>query len=273
MYDPNSEPREFVGEGREEAIEKACRFFGLESDELLVTEFPKGEVYGLASRSVIVAAPRSARPRRAAERSGDRSGNRRDDRPGREARRDDRGHEGPSEPSVGTARGELGEVGTFLLGLMERMDVGPFEIGESQEGKLVVFEVRGAAARALASGDGRAVDALQLLANQVAIRMSSEPQRVVVDVEGNAEARESFLSRLAHRMAGRSLQTRRAVALDPMNPKDRRIIHLALRDEQGVATMSIGEGRYRQVVVVPRGAPEFEEARRQSEMAASRSDS
>ena len=62
----------------------------------------------------------------------------------------------------------------------------------------------------------------------------------------------------------------RAIALDPMNGRDRRIIHLAVRDEDGVASMSIGEGRYRQVVVVPEGAPEYEEAQRQSEASATR---
>ena len=45
-----------------------------------------------------------------------------------------------------------------------------------------------------------------------------------------------------------------------MNPKDRRGIHEALREEEDIATMSIGDGRYRQVVVVPKGAPEYDEA-------------
>ncbi|MDH5306037.1 MAG: hypothetical protein OEW02_02530, partial [Myxococcales bacterium] len=67
---------------------------------------------------------------------------------------------------MGTARGELSKPGTFLLGLIERLDLGPFEIGESQEGELLVYEVRGVAARSLTGGDGRPVDALQLLVNQ-----------------------------------------------------------------------------------------------------------
>ncbi|MEE9607108.1 MAG: R3H domain-containing nucleic acid-binding protein, partial [Myxococcota bacterium] len=171
------------------------------------------------------------------------------------------------EPSVGTAVGELGEIGQFVLGVLERMDRGPFEVTESQEDELLVFEVSGAAARELARGDGRAVDGIQLLANQAAFRISSEPPRVVVDVEGNAEAREEFLSRLAERVAGRARQTGRAVALDPMNASDRRLIHVALREEDDVATMSVGEGRYRQVVVVPEGAPDFDKARRQAQAA------
>ena len=151
------------------------------------------------------------------------------------------------------------------------MDLGPFGISENHEGDLLIFEIRGAAAAELARGEGRSVDAIQLLANQAASRASDEPPRVVVDVEGNDEARESLLSRLAERVAGRARDTGRAVALDPMNGRDRRLIHLALREEEGIATMSIGEGRYRQVVVVPEGAPEYEEAR--SEAEAARSDS
>jgi predicted RNA-binding protein Jag len=59
------------------------------------------------------------------------------------------------------------------------------------------------------------------------------------------------------------------VALDPMSPRDRRSIHVGLRDAEGVATLSVGEGRYRQVLVVPEGAPEYEEARSSSEVSGS----
>jgi predicted RNA-binding protein Jag len=174
-------------------------------------------------------------------------------------------------------------VGAFVLGVVERMDLGPFEIAGNQEGELQVFEIRGAAARALASGDGRcgdalqllanqAGDALQLLANQAAGQLESEARRVVVDVEGDAEAREAFLGRLAKRVAQRARESKRAVALDPMNGRDRRLIHLALRDEEGIATMSMGEGRYRQVVVAPEGTAEFAEAQAESAASRERSD-
>jgi spoIIIJ-associated protein len=136
----------------------------------------------------------------------------------------------------------------------------------------LVFQVKGSAIRRLASGDGRAVDALQLLANQATKRRDGDPARVVIDVEGNAEAREDFLTHLASRAAGRARQTGRAVALDAMNGRDRRTIHMTLRDEADVATMSIGEGQYRQVVIVPEGAPEYEKARRESKMAQDQSE-
>ena len=176
---------------------------------------------------------------------------------------------GPPEESVGTATGEIQQVGRFILGVVERMALGAFEIRESEEADFVVYQLRGPAAERLGGGEGRAADALQLVANQVALRISEDHKRVVVDVEGEHGNREDLLARAAQRAAKRAQETGRAVALDPMNPKDRRGIHVALRDLAGIATMSIGSGRYRQVLVVPEGAPEYEEARRAAEQAAS----
>jgi spoIIIJ-associated protein len=162
---------------------------------------------------------------------------------------------------------KLGEIGEFMLGTIERMGLGSFEISESKEGEMIVLQVRGDASQALSSGQGRTVDALQLLVNQVSARVSPDRQRVVLDVEGNADAREEFLGKLAERVAKRALQTGRPVALDPMNGRDRRLIHVALRDREDVATMSEGEGRYRQVVVVPESSDEFEDAQAKSQQA------
>ncbi len=166
----------------------------------------------------------------------------------------------PDEPSVGTASGEVGPVGDFILGLVERMDLGPFEVNESEEGRFVVYQLAGTAAQELTEAEGRATEAIQLLANQAAGRLSDEPKRIVVDAEGDRERREEFLGRMAERAARRATDTGHAVALDPMNGRDRRGIHMALRETEGIATMSVGEGGYRQVVVVPEGADEYEEA-------------
>ena len=172
-----------------------------------------------------------------------------------------------SEPSVGTVVGEIGEVSRFVLGAVERMGFGPFELSETAEEGVVIVSLKGIAAKALGGSDGRPVDALQLLANQAAMRASDEAPRIVLDVEGDLEEREDRLADLAERAARRARETGRAIALDPMSPRDRRAIHLALRDAQGIATMSVGESRYRQVVVVPEGAAEYEEALQESRAA------
>ncbi len=166
----------------------------------------------------------------------------------------------PDEPSVGTVSGDPGPVGEFILGVIERMDLGPFEVAGSEEGRFMVYQLAGTAAEELTAADGRATEAIQLLANQAAGRLSDDPKRIVVDAEGDRERREAFLGRMAERAARRAKDTGRSVALDPMNGRDRRGIHIALRGMEGVATMSVGEGLYRQVVVVPEGADEYEEA-------------
>lgn len=170
----------------------------------------------------------------------------------------------PAGPSTGTATTPLGEIGQFVCGLVERMGQGPFEIAESGEAEgLIALSLKGPAAERLASGDGRAVDAIQLLANQASLRASGDDaKRVVVEVEGNTDQRTAFLEKIAERAAQRARETGRPVALEAMSPKERRVVHVALRDEDGIATMSVGEGRYRQVVVVPESAPEYEEAKR-----------
>jgi spoIIIJ-associated protein len=173
--------------------------------------------------------------------------------------------EEPSGPSVADVTGELGEIGAFVRGVVEHMELGPFTISESRDGELLVFQIGGEAAPRLSGPDGRAVDALQLLINQAAGRIEEEAPRVVLDVEGDADARR--LHKLALRVARRARESGRSARLDPMNGKDRRIVHIALRDEDGVATMSTGEGPYRQVVVVPEGAPEYEDALREAEKA------
>jgi predicted RNA-binding protein Jag len=167
-------------------------------------------------------------------------------------------------PAVGTVSGTLGQVGEFVKGLIERMEIGPFEMSESGENSdLVILQIGGPAADRLAGGEGRSVDALQLLANQAAIQISGDDaKRVVLDVEGDADQRATYLARVAERAAARARETGRPVALEAMNPKDRRTVHVALRDADGIATMSVGDGRYRQVVVVPDSAPEYEEAKR-----------
>ena len=146
------------------------------------------------------------------------------------------------EPSVGTVSGTLGEVGEFVKGAIERLEVGPFEMQESQDGANTVIEVKGAAAEVLAGGEARALDALQLLANQLLLRRDEDAAgRVVLDVEGGSDSRERHLERLAERVVKRAIEGGRAIALDPMNGRDRRTIHISVREYDGVATMSIGK--------------------------------
>ena len=280
MYDRKSEPNEFVAESKEEAVAQATRFYGVEESELKIS-VPE-DVSGAAGRFVVVAGPvgfkpspggggrddrggsggRSERSDRGRGRSRDRG-----DSGGRRGRNESRAEAAPAEeqaakPSKGNAKGELESVGEFILGAVERLGMGNFDIEQSSEegSDFLVYKISGEACEGLGGGDGRATDAIQLLANQVLRLADDTSSRVVIEVDGKSEARAESLEKLADRAADRAVESGRALALDAMNGRDRRVVHLALKEREGVATMGIGEGQYRQVLIVPEGADEYEEA-------------
>lgn len=298
-YDATAEPNEFVAESREEAIAKATRFYGIDQDDLKIREpeevFGLGaRVVVVAVPKSVPQRPRGGggererehgRDRERGGRGGRERGGR--DRGGRDRDRDSRGgrERGPrgersesrgrrDEPaarveavnealapvaSKGQAEGELSPIGEYVLGIVERMGLGDFSLSESEEDDFVVVQLEGPAIDQLSSDD-RAIGAVQLLANQAAMQGEEDAKRVVLDCDGDSEQRDSFLERQAGRAASRAKETGRSVALDPMNGRDRRALHMAVRAVDGVVTMSVGTGRYRQVVIVPEGAAEYEEA-------------
>ncbi len=96
---------------------------------------------------------------------------------------------------------------------------------------------------------GQTLDALQYLANRVANKHQEGYVRVKLDTENYRARREETLRHLAKNIAHKVKRTRRPVALEPMNPYERRIIHSALQSDPYVTTHSEGEEPYRKVVV------------------------
>ena len=76
---------------------------------------------------------------------------------------------------------------------------------------------------------------------------------VTVDVHHYKRNREEALNALAQRLAARVRETHEPMALEPMPPAERRIVHLALAEDPDVATESVGEGDARKVMIVYRG--------------------
>jgi spoIIIJ-associated protein len=105
---------------------------------------------------------------------------------------------------------------------------------------------------ALIGRKGERLSALQHLVNLLLSKRVGEWTRILVDVEDYRGRRERQLRDLANRAAERVGQTGKMLQLEPMPALERRWIHLALRDHEGVATQSIGEEPNRRVVVLPR---------------------
>lgn len=121
---------------------------------------------------------------------------------------------------------------------------------EGEEGELIL-DVSGGDLAILIGRHGRTLEALQLLLSSLVNRELGFHFPVTVDIEGYRERRRNAVTSQAIRAAARVKKTGREVKLSPMNAYERRLVHLALRDDEEITTVSEGEDPDRRVVVLP----------------------
>lgn len=140
-------------------------------------------------------------------------------------------------------------VEDFLKNTMKAMDMEvELKTEIDQDGALCV-DMSGEHMGILIGKRGQTLDSLQYLANRVANKHQEGYVRVKLDTENYRARREETLRHLAKNIAHKVKRNRRPVALEPMNPYERRIIHSALQSDPAVSTHSEGEEPYRKVVV------------------------
>ncbi|WP_302961243.1 R3H domain-containing nucleic acid-binding protein [uncultured Adlercreutzia sp.] len=139
-----------------------------------------------------------------------------------------------------------------LQDILQYFNVGDVTIDEYEgdEGELIL-DISGDDMAVLIGRHGKTLDALQFIVSMITIRTIGFRYPVVVDVEGYKNRQRQKLESIAHSSANRAASQHRRVGLRPMTPYERRIIHIALRDDNRVETISEGEGSARHVVVVP----------------------
>jgi spoIIIJ-associated protein len=98
---------------------------------------------------------------------------------------------------------------------------------------------------------GKTLEALQFLVNLIISNKSQSDKKIILDIEGYREKREKALRRLSKDIAHKVIRTGKPWTLEPMNPFERRLIHLTLQNDSRVSTKSEGEGIYRKVKVSP----------------------
>ncbi len=157
-----------------------------------------------------------------------------------------------TEPFVETPEEELTDESkaarAFLAGLTQKMGV-PAEIAVSQGEDQLRMVLSGENMSILIGRRGETLDALQYLTSLNVNRNREDYLRVSLDTENYRAKREEALRKLAVRMAGRCKKSGRRVALEPMNPYERRILHSALQADPDVTTHSEGEEPYRRVII------------------------
>jgi spoIIIJ-associated protein len=121
------------------------------------------------------------------------------------------------------------------------------------EGQLpeIVVEVYGRDSGRIIGKRGQVLAALQFLTHRAVNRPNIDRRHVVVDAEGYRYRRESTLATMAQRLGQQAVDEGKIITFEPMNPRDRRVVHLALAKFEGVITKSDGEGDDRRVQIIP----------------------
>lgn len=140
----------------------------------------------------------------------------------------------------------------YISGLLKHMGVeASVKSGETESGAAIMIE--GDNLGVIVGRRGETLDALQYLTVLAANHGVNGYYRVTLNTGNYREKREKTLQSLAGRMANQSLRTHRNITLEPMNPFERRIVHTAVQDIDGVTSWSIGEEPFRKVVIGNKG--------------------
>ncbi len=130
------------------------------------------------------------------------------------------------------------------------------KISAEEDSERIFLNVAGGNAAILIGKKGQTLEAIQSLVEKIVNKHNnnnnSDKIRVQVDVEGYLETRIANLEKLAVRLADKSKRIRKPISLGQMSAYDRRIVHLALKDDPGVRTKSRGEGYMRKLVIFPK---------------------
>ena len=151
------------------------------------------------------------------------------------------------EPSE-AALAKIERAKSYLAGILEQMGVeATFEVKAGAESAMI--DIVAANNGAVIGKRGETLDALQYLTFMIANRGDKEYYRIILNSANYRERRRKTLEELAAKIAKNVLRSGRQMTLEPMNPYERRIIHSAIAEIDGVQSKSIGEEPYRKVVI------------------------
>lgn len=211
---------EFEGKTTEEAIENAAAHFQLPPEELEI------EIVSVGSPGIFGLGGRKARIRAALPQE-------------------------PEDDLLPLAREILEQV----LAKMQE----PGTVTATQEEDRISLLIATADAGLLIGKQGQTLDALQYLVTKMLAKQTRRKVRVAIDVEAYRARHNEALALLAQKYGEKVKRSGRPITLNPMNPYDRRIVHMALQGDKNLKTISRGEGLYKKVVISPAKKKEGQE--------------
>jgi spoIIIJ-associated protein len=203
---------EFEGKTTEEAIENACAHFQVPSEELEI------EIVSVGSPGIFGLGGRKARIRAALS-------------------------QGREDDLLPRAR----EILEQLLAKMQE----PATVTVTQEEDRINLLIATDDAGLLIGKQGQTLDALQYLVTKMLAKQTRKKVRISIDVEAYRARHNEALALLAQKYGEKVKRSGRPITLNPMNPYDRRIVHMALQGDKDLKTISRGEGLYKKVIISP----------------------
>lgn len=144
---------------------------------------------------------------------------------------------------------KLAKAKNFLIPLLKELDY-QVECFFREDGEFIKVDIRGERVGNLIGKRGETLYGIQYLLNLVANRNDDNNLKFIVDIENFREKREKTLLNLAKRLAEKVKETGKPASLEPMNPLERKIIHMALQDDDLVKTISVGSERDRHITII-----------------------
>jgi spoIIIJ-associated protein len=139
----------------------------------------------------------------------------------------------------------------FLEQLLDLMGEKAKVEGRVDEEERLNLKIDAEDAGLLIGKQGQTLEALQYLLTKMMAKKARRKVRVFIDIESYRARHQEALTQLALKSGEKAKKSGKPITLNPMNPHDRRIIHLALQGDRELKTMSRGEGLYKKVVVYP----------------------
>jgi spoIIIJ-associated protein len=159
----------------------------------------------------------------------------------------------PKEPFVEDGRAD--KALDFVIDALAAMGMDcTVDLLENEEGEPpedIRLEIEGKDAGRIIGKKGQTLAALQFLGNRVVNRPGQKRRHVIIDAEGYRARREESLTTMARRLGRQAVTEGKIITFEPMNPQDRRVVHMALANFEGVVTKSDGEGEARRVQIIP----------------------
>ena len=157
------------------------------------------------------------------------------------------------EYSDGTEEGKGLEIAKEALEqILNLIPVEESKVNAEQRNGTISLEIEGDKSGLLIGRKGRTLDALQFIVNKIVNKALDKRIQVVIDSENYRQRRKDYLIQMALNMGEKAKRMRKPLVTNLLNPHDRRIVHLALREDSELGTKSRGEGVLKKIVIIPK---------------------